>query len=65
VGRVGSSGQRRPVAADSDGPWLANCCRLCVKSGHECGGGIRGNKERASKVLLGGLTVGNRGTYAS
>ncbi len=28
--------RRRPasVAADSVGPWLANCCRLLVKSGH-------------------------------
>jgi hypothetical protein len=24
---------------------------LRAKSGHQCGGGIRGNKERASKVL--------------
>jgi hypothetical protein len=43
--------RRRPVVADSEGPWLANCCRLRVKSGHQCGGGISCNKEGASKVL--------------
>jgi hypothetical protein len=52
--RSRAGGWRRrpaPVAADSVGPWLANCYRLHVKSGHQCGGSIRGNKERASKVL--------------
>jgi hypothetical protein len=52
--RSRAGGWRRrpaPVAADSVGPWLANCYRLRVKSGHQCGRSIRGNKERASKVL--------------
>jgi hypothetical protein len=46
-----------PVA-DSVRPWLANCYRLRVKSGHQCGESIRGNKERASTCIsVGGLAV--------